>query len=73
MVDARLEAPGREPLPIQFAMGFAETRGWMVENVVISGINLGLTLRNQFSDLVKSSGSVSGAIESWTFESVSAQ
>ena len=35
----------------------------MVENVVISGINLGLTLRNQFSDLVKSSGSVSGAIE----------
>ena len=40
VVDARLEAPGREPLPIQFAMGFAEARGWMVENVVISGINL---------------------------------
>ena len=30
MVDARLEAPGREPLPIQFAMGFAEG-GWIVE------------------------------------------
>ena len=72
IVSARLEAPGREPLPIQFAMGFAETSGWMVENVVISGINLGLTLRNQFADLVKSSGSVSGAIDSWTFESVSA-
>lgn len=72
MVSARLEAPGREPLPIQFAMGFAETSGWMVENVVISGINLGLTLRNQFADLVKSSGSVSGAIDSWTFESVRA-
>ena len=63
---------GREPLPIQFAMGFAEARGWMVENVLISGINLGLTLRNQFADLVKSSGSVSGAIDSWTFESVGA-
>ena len=72
MISARLEAPGREPLPIQFAMGFAETSGWMVENVVISGINLGLTLRNQFADLVKSSGSVSGAIDSWTFESVRA-
>lgn len=72
MVEARLESPGKDPLPIQFALGYHPERGWLVENVVIAGINLGVTLRNQFADLVKTSGSIEGAIESWTFESVSA-
>jgi phospholipid transport system substrate-binding protein len=71
VVEARLESPGREALPIQFALGHKEGKGWLVENVVIAGINLGLTLRNQFADLVKSTGSVSGAIDAWSFESVS--
>ena len=71
MVTARLESRSRDELPIQFALGFDKQKGWMVENVVIAGINLGLTLRNQFADLVKSAGSVSGAIDSWSFESVS--
>ena len=71
MVEARLESRSRDALPIQFALGFDKQKGWMVENVVIAGINLGLTLRNQFADLVKSAGSVSGAIDSWSFESVS--
>lgn len=70
MVEARLESRSRDVLPIQFALGFDTQKGWMVENVVIAGINLGLTLRNQFADLVKSAGSVSGAIDSWSFESV---
>ena len=70
-VEARLESRSRDVLPIQFALGFDKQKGWMVENVVIAGINLGLTLRNQFADLVKSAGSVSGAIDSWSFESVS--
>jgi len=73
VVEARLESPGREAWPIQFALGFEEGKGWMVENVVIAGINLGLTLRNQFADLVQSTGSVTGAIDSWSFESVSAK
>ena len=71
MVEARLESRSRDVLPIQFALGFDKQKGWMVENGVIAGINLGLTLRNQFADLVKSAGSVSGAIDSWSFESVS--
>ena len=37
----RLEAPGRG-IADQFAMGFAEARGWMVENVVISVSTLAL-------------------------------
>ncbi|MDB9861883.1 ABC transporter substrate-binding protein [Litorivicinus sp.] len=65
-VEAKLESPGKDPLPIQFALGYDEKRGWIVENVVIAGINLGLTLRNQFADLVRTSGSVDGAINAWT-------
>lgn len=70
IVEAKLETPGREPLPIQFALVFVEGRGWLVENVVVAGINLGLTLRNQFADLVKTTGSVGGAIDAWSFETV---
>jgi phospholipid transport system substrate-binding protein len=73
MVEARLESPGKDALPIQFAMGYDADHGWRVENVVLAGINLGVTLRNQFADLVKSSGSIEGAIESWSFESVSTE
>ncbi len=65
-MEAKLESPGKDPLPIQFALGYDEKRGWIVENVVIAGINLGLTLRNQFADLVRTSGSVDGAINAWT-------
>ena len=54
MVEARIRKSGRDVLPIQFALGFDMEKGWMVENVVIAGINTGLTLRNQFADLVKS-------------------
>ena len=71
VVEARLESRGREALPVQFALGYREGKGWLVENVVIAGINLGLTLRNQFADLVKSTGSVSSAIDAWSLESAS--
>lgn len=70
LVEARLETPGRDPLPIQFALGYEANRGWLVENVVVAGINLGLTLRNQFADLVKTTGSVGGAIDAWAFQAV---
>ena len=72
-IEAQLESDTREPLPIQFSLGYSESKGWLVENVIIAGINLGLVLRNQFADLVQSTGSISGAIDAWTFESVSAE
>jgi len=68
VVEARLEAPRREPLPIQFALSYESDSGWKVENVVVAGINLGISLRNQFDELVKTTGSVSGAVSSWTLD-----
>lgn len=70
IINAKLESPGKEDLPIQFAMGFDEKRGWLVENVVIAGINFGLTLRNQFADLVETKGNITAAIDAWSFSSV---
>ena len=70
VVNAKLESPDKEDLPIQFAMGFDSKRGWLVENVVIAGINFGLTLRNQFADLVKTKGNIGDAIDAWSFSSV---
>ena len=29
VVEARLESPGREALPVQFALGFEDGKGWM--------------------------------------------
>ena len=69
-VEAELERPGKESIPVQFALGFDDTRGWLVENVTVAGINLGLLLRDQFNALVSSTGSVSSAIDSWSFTSV---
>lgn len=73
IVEARLESPGKEELAIQFALGFDKNKGWLVENVVIAGINIGLTLRNQFADLVKSTGGVTGAVDAWSFAVLSDQ
>lgn len=71
LVESELRASGKEPLPIQFALGYDAELGWRVENVVVAGINLGLTLRNQFAELVKTTGSVQGAIDAWSFENAS--
>ncbi len=69
IVEARLERPGKESVAVQFALGQDGADGWLIENVTVAGINLGLLLRDQFNALVKSTGSVSGAIDSWSFES----
>ncbi len=70
IVEAQLERPGKESVPVQFALGQNGADGWLIENVTVAGINLGLLLRDEFNALVKSTGSVSGAIDSWSFESV---
>ncbi|MFY0642641.1 MAG: ABC transporter substrate-binding protein [Bermanella sp.] len=42
---------------------------WMVQNVIINGINMGLLFREQFSRLVaQSNGDIDLAITSWTSE-----
>ena len=69
IVEAELERPGKDSVPVQFALAHDVSGGWLIENVTVAGINLGLLLRDQFNALVNSTGSVSGAIDSWSFKS----
>jgi ABC-type transporter MlaC component len=72
VLDCRLSRPSGEDLPVQFTFGLSGGNYWLMENVSIAGVNIGLLLRDQFNSLVQSTGSVAGAIDSWSFESVSA-
>ena len=46
-----------------------KSKRWMVQNVIINGINMGLLFRDQFSRLVaKHNGDIDLAIQAWTSE-----
>jgi len=51
----------------QLSFSLAQTDGaWRVRNIVISGINLGLTYRSQFDALMREhGGDIDAAIENW--------
>ena len=66
LVTASVESLGRPPLSIQFALMHHKERGWLIENIAVSGVNVGLTLRQQFDFLVKKNGSINGAISNWS-------
>lgn len=47
-----LTTTNRETYEFQFSLGLSEG-DWRVRNIVVNGVNLGLTYRNQFSELMK--------------------
>ena len=38
---------------------------WLVRNLIVNGVNLGLTYRNQFNDLMLKHGDADKAIDAW--------
>ena len=42
-----------------------ESGTWMVRNLIVNGVNLGLTYRNQFDQLMKETGDPQQAIHRW--------
>jgi len=38
---------------------------WLVKNLIVNGVNLGLTYRNQFNDLMTKHGDADKAIDAW--------
>lgn len=53
--------------PISYSM-FLDAKGaWKLENLVLNGINLGLTYRNNFSDLMQQNrGDIDKVIQAWS-------
>ena len=55
--------------PAVYAMRMDDTGAWRIRNIIINGINIGLTYRNQFSSAMKSpenGGDLDRVIDSWS-------
>ena len=56
--------------PLEYSLARKKTGEWMVVNVVINGINLGKTFRNQFVQSVqRSGGNIDQVISGWQSDS----
>ena len=57
--------------PLEYSMARKKTGQWMVVNVVINGINLGKTFRNQFvQSAQRAGGDIEQVINGWSSESL---
>ena len=57
--------------PLEYSMARKKTGQWMVVNVVINGINLGKTFRNQFvQSAQRAAGNIDQVIDGWSSESL---
>ncbi len=57
--------------PLEYSMARKKTGEWMVVNVVINGINLGKTFRNQFvQSAQRSGGNIDQVISGWSSDSL---
>ena len=58
--------PDQPPFVVQYTMRKDREGSWKVRNVVVEGINLGQTYRNQFAAAAESSkGDISQVIDNW--------
>jgi phospholipid transport system substrate-binding protein len=66
-VDVDVYGNGGQIYPVNFQLQLDKAGAWKVQNLILNGINLGLTFRNQFSSAVESNrGSIDKAIAGWT-------
>ena len=66
-VDVNVYGNDGQIYPVSFQLQQDNTGNWMVQNLILNGINLGLTFRNQFAAAVESNrGSIDKAIAGWT-------
>ncbi len=66
-VDMDVHGSGGQVYPVTFQLQTDKAGEWKVRNLIINGINLGLTFRNQFASAVEANrGSIAQAIAGWT-------
>jgi phospholipid transport system substrate-binding protein len=51
--------------PVDYAMALGADGAWRLRNIVINGINIGLTYRNQFASAMKTDGDLDKVIAGW--------
>ena len=67
-VEMRADTGGGESFDLRYSMRKNEAGDWVVRNIIVDDVNLGLTYMNQFDGAVKRHGSIEKAIESWPEE-----
>ncbi len=68
-VNVDVHGDGGQIYPVTFQMQMDKAGQWKVRNLILNGINLGLTFRNQFSSAVETHrGSLDKAIAGWSPE-----
>ena len=66
-VDVEILLSSGKKFPVSYSMFLNGSKQWKMENVVVNGINIGLTYRNQFSRLMKvKKNDIDLVIAGWT-------
>ncbi len=66
LIEMDVKATDGSLMPVSYAL-FKNPKGeWKLENMILNGVNLGLTFRNQFAEAVKTKGNLDQAINNWT-------
>jgi phospholipid transport system substrate-binding protein len=61
--------PSGNVYPVQYAMALGRDGAWRVRNIIVNGVNIGLTYRNQFAGAMKdpaNGGSLDKVIDGWS-------
>ena len=67
-VNMEITTAGGTVYPLSYTMGRNKAGNWQMRNIIINGINLGLTFRNQFGSAVrdrKYAGDLDKVIDAW--------
>ncbi len=66
-VDMEIRTNAGEVYPVTYAMYRKGDSNWQLENIILNGVNLGLTFRNQFNEsLTQHKGNIDKVIETWS-------
>lgn len=69
-VDMNVYSKAGQVFPVNLQLQLDKQGAWKVQNILIEGINLGLTFRNQFASAVETNkGDIAKAIANWTPDS----
>ncbi len=67
IVDVEIISANGNKFPITYSMFMNGSNQWKMENVIVNGINIGLTYRNQFSHLMEEKNNdIDQVIAGWT-------
>ena len=67
-VDMEIRTAGGAVYPMSYTMGKTKDGRWQLKNIIINGINMGLTFRNQFASAVRDrqyGGDLDQVIDAW--------